>query len=772
MLAKNTLFTIAYFLSAVIGGFAAVSPNGSSPVWPAAGVGLAAIYLYGNSVLPGIFLGTLFAQIYSFQDFSNSEKILDSLIIGSIIAIGSSAQAVFGSWLLNKNQVSSLDPLLDDGKILRFILFGALASTIIAPTVGTTTLLVKSVITPENYLLTWGTWWVGDSVGVLIFTPIILIFFAQPRYFWQQRTHTVAFPLLIVITVTLILFVFSKNQNRAQINERFNHQVTGLHNALITNFQNSVTDNQILKAFFDNSSSVDKSEFYNFTEALFYRHPYMQALEWIPRIEHSFRKQFEQNVSGQFRIMDTDADNSLIPAKHRREYYPILYAYPKDRNRSVLGFDVTNNKNANQLIEKIKSSDKTLISTPIRLVQDRLNKDINLSYVFYSPVYNKNSPLQIRGIIASVLRVKDMIDTILPKDQGNPIYLNIRDDDIEIFRNHPALLPHGIINYHLSLTLPIDVANKHLLVTYLPGIDFINAQQSWTVWFILLGGFLITGLSGIGLMMLTGRTLKTEELIKQRTSELNKAKKDLEQQNKALIEALSKAKQGVQAKDSFLASMSHELRTPLTAVLGFAQLLEMEDEYSLSSEQKVWVGYILSSGQHLLKLIDDVLDFAKLSSGKQTVSMNLVELSGLVNECLQLTEPLINRSNITLERNNLTQCFIRADETKIKQVLLNLLSNAIKYNRPNGHISVALLIMKNNKIRLVIEDSGLGIPKHKQGEVFQAFNRMGREATHSEGTGIGLVISKNLVERMSGKIGFDSQEDVGSKFWIEFDREH
>ncbi|MGR9088855.1 MAG: sensor histidine kinase [Gammaproteobacteria bacterium] len=205
-------------------------------------------------------------------------------------------------------------------------------------------------------------------------------------------------------------------------------------------------------------------------------------------------------------------------------------------------------------------------------------------------------------------------------------------------------------------------------------------------------------------------------------------------------------------------------------MLGFAQLLKAETENSLSTEQKIWIDYILSSGTHLLDLITDVLDFAQLSTGKLSIKMEPVEISKLVKECLSVTASIMEQKKIVVDAEHLTTCHIRADETRMRQVLLNLLSNSVKYNQESGTIRLFMSFEPEHRVRLTVEDSGIGIPENRQQEVFQPFNRLGRETIHSEGTGIGLVISKNLVERMSGRIGFDSREGVGSRFWIEFEQ--
>ena len=294
MVLKNVCLALGYFLGAVAGDFAAVSPNGSSPIWPAAGVALAALYLYGNKVLPGILLGALSGQFYSLEDTSSLEKVADSLWMGAIVGTGSTVQAWFGNWLLKINRMTSSDPLIDDEKILRFFFYGAFLGTTVSPTLGTATLLIKGVIVPANSLFTWITWWVGDCMGVLVFAPVMLALFEKPRYYWRQRARAILLSNLVVIGLTFILFSYSKNWDRAQITERFNHGVTELHHQLMAHLNDITVDNTIMKAFFDNSKVVQREEFYAFAAALSLRHPYMQALEWIPRVDLASREAFEK----------------------------------------------------------------------------------------------------------------------------------------------------------------------------------------------------------------------------------------------------------------------------------------------------------------------------------------------------------------------------------------------------------------------------------------------------------------------------------------------
>ncbi|WP_152415220.1 PAS domain S-box protein [Caenispirillum salinarum] len=224
-----------------------------------------------------------------------------------------------------------------------------------------------------------------------------------------------------------------------------------------------------------------------------------------------------------------------------------------------------------------------------------------------------------------------------------------------------------------------------------------------------------------------------------------------------------------QAKSAFLSSMSHELRTPLNAVLGFAQLLEVSRKDPLSEKQQSHVKQILKGGQHLLDLINEVLDLARIEAGKMTLSIEDIDAADVLGECLPLAETLADKRAITI-RVDVTDPAprVRADFTRFKQVLLNLLSNAVKYNRESGRIIVTVAVdLAKKTARFSVADTGQGIPPEHMDGLFEPFNRLGAEATEVEGTGIGLTLTRELVERMDGAIGVESTVGKGSTFWVE-----
>jgi PAS domain S-box-containing protein len=229
------------------------------------------------------------------------------------------------------------------------------------------------------------------------------------------------------------------------------------------------------------------------------------------------------------------------------------------------------------------------------------------------------------------------------------------------------------------------------------------------------------------------------------------------------------------AKSEFLSSMSHELRTPLNAILGFAQLLERDRKQPLSERQLERIGHVMRGGEHLLRLIDDVLDLSRIEAGRTSVSAEPVELGDVLAEVVHILEPMAARAQIRIADPSIAPGASRviADRTRFAQILMNFGSNAIKYGRPHGRVAFRTEVLPN-ALRVTVADDGIGIPVDKRDKIFEPFQRAGQEAGPIEGTGIGLTISKRLAELMHGSVGFDSELGRGSEFWIDLpvDRQH
>ena len=244
----------------------------------------------------------------------------------------------------------------------------------------------------------------------------------------------------------------------------------------------------------------------------------------------------------------------------------------------------------------------------------------------------------------------------------------------------------------------------------------------------------------------------------------NSVRKQVESE---LHNAMAVAEKANLAKSEFLSSMSHELRTPLSAILGFAQLMESGSPLPTPS-QKRSIDQILQAGWYLLELINEILDLALIESGKLSLSLEPSALAEVLRECEAMIGPQAQKRSISVAFPQLqTPYFVKADRTRVKQVLINLLSNAIKYNVVGGTVVVDCREDTPGRIRVCVTDSGAGLSPEKLAQLFQPFNRLGQEATVEEGTGIGLVMCKRLIELMGGTIGAKSAVGMGSEFWFD-----
>ncbi|MCQ8104964.1 EAL domain-containing protein [Methylomonas sp. SURF-2] len=526
----NMAAAAAYLVAGWFGTLLATPPSNASPIWPAAGVALALMLVYGEIVLPGIFLGALFAQFYAFLELSSPAKLLESAWVGSLVAIGCCAQAWLGMWLVNR-YVGRHDPLIEDKKILRFFFLIA-ASCLVSATVGVTYLTFRGVIGLSNVASSWATWWVGDTIGAVVFAPMSLIFIGRPRPLWRARRNFVLLPLLIVILLVVAAFELSMRQEHQRLASQFQRQVDLLHATIQEHLHDHLATNSALKALFDSSKQVDRENFKLFAESIHDRRS--SILEWTPRVAGAERADWESRH--QAMIRELTGEGGLEPARPKAEYFPVTFLVPLSGNEMALGFDISSNpKVAPQIFQSLESGN-TLATGPIRLVQDNVGRQ---GVVIYSPVY-RSKALQtpqarkhaFLGFVAGVFRIDLDIQLIFEKlgDRELQLLLTIHDGDELIYSNLPADFHRTLQFSDLGLSQQIDFAGRQWRVDYLPAANFFDQQQSLRFNWLILGGFLLCGLTGFGLLLLTGRTARVEEIVEKRTEDLLRSNEALNQE--------------------------------------------------------------------------------------------------------------------------------------------------------------------------------------------------------------------------------------------------
>ncbi|NOQ16318.1 MAG: diguanylate cyclase, partial [Methyloprofundus sp.] len=513
----NTLVALAYFISGVIGSLLAIEPSNSSPVWPAAGVALAVMLIYGRRAVFGLFIGVFFAQVYVSFDSFHFDIIANNFFITSYKAVASTVQAVLGAFLI-KRLVRQFDVLLDFSQIALFFFYGAVLSCLLAPTLCISLFYIEGIISASDFLLAWITWWVGDVVGVLIFTPIVLCFFAQEQTVWQPRRQTVATPLLFLLLVLVLVFTYSTEQESARVQALFTRRVEQAQDALEREMlaHKHITEN--MQAYFDASNHVSAAEFQVMARLSLQYHPDIIAIEWIPRILEQPKLPFS-------------TENTA--------HYPIKYVEPLQGNERALGYDALNNKKAITTLAQVVRSGELAFTGLVSLIQNKQQIYARRpAAIIYAPVYAKNTLLQtiaererfLEGVVAVVFTIGSGHTEALAILSDNQLLVEITDSQEIFYSNFSTELLNVISFISLQSTKAIVTAGTVWQITYRPSAEFMASQTSWHVWWTLLGCLVLTSFAAIGLLVLTGRTIHISEQVALKTQDLSAANKQLKQE--------------------------------------------------------------------------------------------------------------------------------------------------------------------------------------------------------------------------------------------------
>ena len=523
-LISNIFVAAAYYIAAQAGLLLAVPPSNAAAVWPAAGVATAAVIILGPRILPGILLVGVLIQANLIFGATDTEEIALSLLMAILASAGSIIQAWIGARLV-RPVLAQDQALLREGSIVRFCLLAGPVSCITSASVGIATLWFQGILNPVDLPLAWGTWWIGDSIGVLVVCPVILCFVGKPRYSWRQRVFSVAMPLCLLSVIVFVAFKFSYQQELKYIEGEFEKNTLRFKSELVNSIDIHMWSSEDLKTYIDDPEEVSAEEFSRYVKPKLSRHPEIKALEWIPVIRHEGRQAFEERIGAPIKIRNQYGEMERAPVKNF--YYAIEYLEPFTGNENALGFDVHSNPIAAIATETACASGELAVTGPVKLVQEAMTQ---IAVVFYDPVYRINEEGdssgdcdQLQGFSASVFRLENAIRNIHKKLPDSNILVSLKNESGMIYSDVSVSDELAIISDQSAFKrrYKISVAGQQWEISFLPVTEFISLYASWTIWITLVSGLFFSGMFGIGLLMLTGRNLLTEEKIYQRTAELN-----------------------------------------------------------------------------------------------------------------------------------------------------------------------------------------------------------------------------------------------------------
>ena len=482
----------AYIVTGRLGLLLAISPGYATAVFVPAGIAVAAAFMFGPASLPGTFLGSFLLNTW--VGFSHGIRPdLGNLITAGAIALASALQAGVGGAVLRK-VIGYPAPLDNPRHVISFVLLSPLIC-LTSATISTFSMLALGVIGPGELATNWLTWWVGDSLGVLVATPLVLVVIGEPRSLWRLRVWYVAVPMIICFAVFVAIFTRVRSWEEGETLTQFrlrSQQLTDAVSAALG--QQTLFLEQLSTSFAHRSSRVSRDDFHGLVQPLLQRFPAIQAVEWAPRISADQRRAFEteqRSYAPAFAIRERSPSGQMEPADDRRQYYPVTYIEPSAGNKLAEGFDLASNANRRQAIDASLARGVAAATGPTRLVQET---GAEAGVVLICAVSSGPSG---PGVVLVVLRMDSFVRSLVRPFES---VLGVRLVDVD----SGAPLSDALVGREPTYQSAFEFGTRRYLVQTSPSRGYLAEHWAWQSWAVLAGGVLCTGLLGAVLMLGTG----------------------------------------------------------------------------------------------------------------------------------------------------------------------------------------------------------------------------------------------------------------------------
>ena len=897
-LGKALLIALATAAAYALVGAAALllagPPGYASPLYPSAGIALAAVMTYGRTALPGVLLGAFAvnAGLGALRDQTGT-----ALLLPLLIAAGATLQAAAGAALVRR--FVGRDVVLNAPRDIALAgLLGALLACVISPSIATPVLVATGAVPASGALANWVTWWIGDALGVLIAAPLVLTFIGRPAADWRPRRPTLALPLMLALALVSAAMLETTRLDEARRHAIFERDADRLAAEAQSRLNGALHALQALHGSARITGGFDRDGLREASRWWLTQPLHLQAMGYSVRVAADRIPAFEAAAQAQghpaFRVFDRDSGRDR---GQRGEVVAVRHIEPEADNAAALGVNSLSVSAARDAILAARRSGEATATAAFRLTQSTQDE---AGAVLYLPLYSGQPTTaaareaQFQAVVFVTLRTERALADLTPPSRAFMRWCLSDADPSPAWRRwagpagcETAAVPAG----HFSHQRNLSWGGRTLQFSVYADPALVPGRERESTWLLALAGMAASALLGALLLTVTGQSRRTElavnagtetlrnqvaerlrteaalresgerlrsildnvplgvmfldpqgkliecnlrfsemaghplpELLGRSVAELvhpddapaiRRLRRDLLQGSasgtsqairlrgatgrtvrvsasalrnaagemvrmvgvveditehlrlEASERALHRAEAANRAKSDFLSRMSHELRTPLNAMIGFAQLLGLDRDPALVPHQREWTQQIQRAGWHLLEMINETLDLARIESGAVQLKLVPVDVAPMVAACRAMLAGQAAQRGITIdEALDADAATLLGDTTRVKQVLTNLLSNAVKYNRDGGTVLVRARPGAPGMVEISVTDSGLGMSDSQLESLFQPYNRLGRENSGIEGTGIGLVISRRLTELMGGTLTVSSRAGSGSTFTV------
>ena len=512
---------LADYVSGRLGLLLALPPGFATAVWPPSGIALAAVLLWGYRVWPGVWLGSFAINIFISAQTGPITNWTSAGEVAGSIALGSTAQAIIGAWLI-KRFVGFPTPLIFEKDIALFLFLGGPLSCVTAATIGIGTLIAAGFMPWVEAPFQWWTWWIGDTIGVLVMMPLLLIAFAEPREVWRSRHLSVGMPLIVAFTLAIAFFVFSSHAEQSRIQKVAERQNDVVAATLRNSLDRKLDLLQTVGGLFEASGDITRSEFHQLSSNILARLSGIQAIEWSPRVAQDQREEYERSAraDGYENFQFTELNNGIRQtAGPRGEYFPVYFVEPLSDNQAALGYDIGSNPSRHAMLEQARDSGLAVASAPLQLLQEEAQQH---GVIIAYPIYRRTKPhatvserrTNLTGFMVMVLRIGDVVTEAFSPLSVAGIVVKLGDDSVSAENQEllaPQLAEQSSTHAQIAIPadtwarIPIEFANRHWSLRLAPTAAAVASQRSLVAWAVLAGGMLFSSLLGAFLLAVTGR---------------------------------------------------------------------------------------------------------------------------------------------------------------------------------------------------------------------------------------------------------------------------